>query len=359
MNIVEVTFAKDDLLFIAELNKRVDSYFKENKISKKCDKKMILKTVSLITLFIVFYILPYTIILPIEAYWLTQVFTGFFLILSALNIGHDAMHNAYSAKKKVNYWLGLIFNLSGTNAYIWNIMHNMHHKYPNIDGFDNDISHQNIVRMSPYLKHYWFHRYQHIYVFVAALFTTLDFLCYKDFSNFLSESIGNIKMPKHPIKEVIVLIFSKIVHFYLFLIQPILFLNYPIYIVITGFLLLHFVSGFILYFIFTPAHLTIDAQFNQPNINMTIIPESWTVHQLYTTCNYGNSFWTDLLFGGLNNQIEHHLFPAICHTHYPKLASIVESTAIEYNYPYIKYKTFLETIKMNLRYLYKIGNEKS
>jgi linoleoyl-CoA desaturase len=79
-------------------------------------------------------------------------------------------------------------------------------------------------------------------------------------------------------------------------------------------------------------------------------------HQLATTCNFSpNSkvlFW---LFGGLTNQIEHHLFPHISHVHYKKIAPIVERTSREFGLPYHKSGSFLSAIVKHFKMLYLLG----
>lgn len=346
---------KDNSAFQRELSKGISEYFSLNEISRKSNKAVRLKVLLFFLIFIVLYCTPYFFQLPALIFLFVQILVGIFMILTALNVGHDAMHNAFSENNSLNYFLGLIFNLSGSNSYVWKLMHDIHHRYPNIHGYDNDISHQNIVRMSPHEKQYWFHKYQHIYVFFAALTTSLDYLFYKDFSNFYAKKIGNLEMPKHKFREHVILFLSKIIHFIIFLVLPILFFNENIWLILLGWLLLHFSGGFILFFIFTPAHLVNEVDFYNPEGKRNM-ETSWAEQQLLTTCNYGNTWMMNFFFGGLNYQIEHHLFPGICHIHYPKLSNIVKATANKYNLPYTEYKSYGETLQMNLQFLYKMGH---
>ncbi len=314
------------------------------------------KTLLFLSLFAVLYFVPYFIELSPVWFLVNQFFVGVFMILSALNIGHDAMHNAFSKNDKVNYAMGLIFNLSGSNSYVWKMMHDIHHRYPNIHGYDNDISHQNIIRMSPYEKKFWFHRYQHIYVFVIALFTSFDYVFYKDYANFYTRKIGNVELPKHKLREHIILFASKAIHFTVFLVLPFLYFQQSILLILAGWVLLHVAGGYLLYFIFTPAHLVNDVDFCSPGENANI-DNSWSEHQMYTTCNYGSTPFMNFFFGGLNHQIEHHLFPGICHIHYPKISKIVRATAKEFDLPYWEFSSFRETLGKNLEFLYKMGHQ--
>jgi linoleoyl-CoA desaturase len=84
--------------------------------------------------------------------------------------------------------------------------------------------------------------------------------------------------------------------------------------------------------------------------------DSWAVHQLLNTTNFSpGSKVTAWFIGGLNYQIEHHLFPQICHIHYPKISAIVAETAREYNLPYNVQKTFIHAIWEHGRMLKVLG----
>ena len=58
--------------------------------------------------------------------------------------------------------------------------------------------------------------------------------------------------------------------------------------------------------------------------------------------------------GGLNFQVEHHLFSRVCHIHYPALAPIVKQTAREHGLPYHHNGTFLQAVGSHARTLYRL-----
>ena len=146
----------------------------------------------------------------------------------------------------------------------------------------------------------------------------------------------------------------KIFYFLYILIIPILFLGDPL-VHISGFFLMHFIGGFFLSTIFLCAHIVDQTAFPEPD-NMGNIKKNWYVHQLETTANFSNykSFFSWFI-GGLNYQIEHHLFPSICHVHYHDISKIVKKTAKEYNIPYHANHTFFSALKHHYKHLKLMG----
>ena len=85
---------------------------------------------------------------------------------------------------------------------------------------------------------------------------------------------------------------------------------------------------------------------------------TWAIHQLYTTSNFAPKSWlVEFYTGGLNHQVEHHLFAHISHIHYDKLAKIVRETAEEFNLPYNEYNTFWKAVKEHYNQLNVLGKK--
>ena len=83
---------------------------------------------------------------------------------------------------------------------------------------------------------------------------------------------------------------------------------------------------------------------------------TWAIHQLHTTVNFARkNKWLSWYVGGLNFQVEHHLFPRICHVHYPQIAEIVKATAEEFNVPYLENETFGQAIQSHINTLQRFG----
>ena len=102
--------------------------------------------------------------------------------------------------------------------------------------------------------------------------------------------------------------------------------------------------GFVLAIIFQPAHVNEQTEFPEPD-DENSIQENWAIHQLHTTANFSNkSRFFSWYVGALNFQVEHHLFPNICHVHYKKISEIIRKTAKEFELPYNRYRTFIDAL---------------
>ncbi len=107
--------------------------------------------------------------------------------------------------------------------------------------------------------------------------------------------------------------------------------------------------------VFQMAHVVNGVEQPLPNKN-NIITNEWAVHQLRTTANFAkDNKLLNWYVGGLNFQIEHHLFPNICHIHYPKIAPIVEKTALDFGIAYNTKSTFLNALKSHIKRLKELG----
>jgi linoleoyl-CoA desaturase len=122
---------------------------------------------------------------------------------------------------------------------------------------------------------------------------------------------------------------------------------------------MHFIAGMITTTIFQGAHVMPDAEYPMTN-KQGNVQDSWFVHQLRTTCNFSpKSRIFSWFVGGLNYQIEHHLFPNISHVHYRKISKIVKETALEFNIPYHVYPNFSVVLWEHAKHLWRLGNSQS
>jgi linoleoyl-CoA desaturase len=153
------------------------------------------------------------------------------------------------------------------------------------------------------------------------------------------------------------LIISKLLYYVVIALIPLLIMDITWWQWLIGFFCMHFVSGSILAFIFQPAHVVPETSFVTVENHQEENPdESWAIHQMKTTANFEN--WNPILtwyVGGLNYQIEHHLFPDISHVHYPKISKIVKAIAEKHGVPYHYHKTWGGAIFSHLRLLNRLG----
>jgi len=317
---------------------------------------MVAKTVTLLALTFV----PYALILSGRFSALAMlplaVVMGVGLAGIGFSVSHDALHGAYSSRPWVNRIIGLSFDLCGANGYMWKITHNViHHTYTNIEGIDEDLTVSPLLRLSPAAEHKPIHRYQHLYAFAAYSMSTLFWVFVKDYKYFLQRDLGPYKNKKHPPAEIATLVITKLVYYAWALALPLWLLPIPWWQVLIGFVVVHLTAGLILGVVFQLAHVVEGTDYPAPDPE-GVMEHAWLVHEMATTSNFGRR--NRLLcwyVGGLNFQVEHHLFPRTCSVHYPAISPIVEEVAREYGVPYNAQPTLSAAIASHYRMLKRLG----
>ncbi len=341
--------------FVMSLKQNVNAYFQENNISKHANGAMIFKSVFFLSIWIGSYLLLLFGNFSLGVQYLLWAVLGFGLAMVAVNIGHDAIHGAYSSNRLVNRLLAHTFNFNGASAYMWNRMHNQaHHSFTNIEGLDEDIDPFPILRICSSKDLWPIHRFQHIYAFFFYGLATLSWVFIKDYVKFFKNEVGNYNQEKHPPIEYFYLFFYKFLNYTLFIVLPLLLIDQPWWHVLLGFLLMHYIGGITLALIFMLAHAVEGVHFPHPDQSGKM-EHSWIAHQLRTTANFApQSRLAGFLTGGLNLQVEHHLFPHICSIHYRAISQIVKETAQEFGQPYIEY-SFPGAVKSHYKFLKRMG----
>lgn len=349
---------QDKLLFFATLRKRVDAYFRDNKLSKHYNSEMVIKTIVLL----VFYIGSFAAIILLNSGFgvaaLLWTVMGFAKAGIGMSVMHDANHGAYSSSSRTNYWLGHTLNLVGGSVFNWKLQHNiLHHTYTNIVHMDDDVADKAIMRFSPHTKVKWYHKLQFLYAFVFYGILTLYWTVLKDFVQFFKYIKNGTNKNTRRQNAVIItkIILSKIIYVLVFFILPVIVLHVPYQHILFGFLIMHFIAGVLLTVVFQLAHAVADTTHPVPDSKGNI-ENTWAIHQMNTTANFSrkNRFLSWYL-GGLNFQVEHHLFPSICHVHYPEISKIVKSTAGEYGVPYLEYENLSGAIRSHISVLRRFG----
>jgi linoleoyl-CoA desaturase len=348
---------KEKTQFYAVLCQRVDAYFQQNGLSRHADTGIVLKTIILIAA----YIVPFVLMV-----WLQPSFAvclglwtimGFAMAGIGMSVMHDANHGAYSSNSKVNTLLGYSINLLGGAGFTWKLQHNiLHHTYTNIVHYDDDIEDKAILRMSPHTPVKSIQRFQWFYAIIFYSIVTLYWVTAKDFMQFARYT--RMKVNKNTRRQNAVTLARitaiKIGYFLVFFGIP-LAAGLPFLQILGGFLLMHAIGGIVLTVIFQLAHTVEETTHPVPNAEGNIENE-WAIHQMNTTVNFSRyNRFISWYVGGLNFQVEHHLFPKICHTHYPNLANIVERTAQEFNIPYLEHKSFGHALRSHFVTLQRFG----
>ncbi len=349
----------DEANFFSCLKKRIDDYFKENQASKHANSRMFWKTFAMLSMYLVPYLLMLTGWLSVGGLILAVVVMAVGKAGIGMAVMHDANHGAYSSQKWLNVLMGNAYYLLGGSPSIWRIQHNvLHHTYTNVHEVDEDIETKFLLRLSPYADLKKIHRYQYIYAFPLYCLMTFSIL-FKDFVKVFRYRQYNLIDKKKSVwvdlgRELLV----KTIYLFFMIGLPYICLDISLGAVILGFVSLHFIAGLILSVVFQLAHTVVETDHfaveGQDNLENT-----WAIHQLKTTANFApkNKF-LNWYVGGLNFQVEHHLFPHICHIHYPKLACIVKQTAMEHGLPYHEQPTFMAALRSHIAMLKFLGKVK-
>ena len=345
---------KDETGFFRELKTRIDNYFEENKITKTGGSRMVWKAIGMLSVYLIPYVLILTGWFGPWSMLLLSILMGAGLAGVGMSVMHDACHGAFSEKRWVNKLFARSMYLVGGNVYNWKIQHNtLHHTFTNVHHADEDIAGKAFLRLDRNDPLKPSHRYQHWYA--LALYSLMTFAFHvKDFRQVWNW--GRDTSSKVFYKEFSLLVLGKLFFFAFMFIPPILLLNIPFWQILIGFTVVNLTAGFILAVVFQLAHIVEEAQqFKAENGQLENI---FAVHQLETTANFSpKSRFLTWYLGGLNFQVEHHLFPNICHLHYKHIAPIVERTAREFQVAYNIHPTFGSALGSHMRQLKRLGTQ--
>jgi len=342
--------------FSQTLRKRVNEYFESKKLSRTGDYRIAIKALVMFSMYFLPYALMVSMPLSPVAYILASTVMGFGLAGIGLAIMHDANHGSLSGKKWVNDLFAYSLNVIGGNSLSWKIQHNvLHHSFTNVHGVDEDLEGGHIMRFTPNEPWKERHRLQHIYAWGLYSLMTFSWVLVKDFKRLNKyRALGLIEAQGVSYTSAVLTIaISKVIYIGYMLVVP-LMLGYNPWLVLGGFMLMHIIGGLMLAMIFQPAHIMENHEFIEND--RAVIDESYESHQLTTTSNFAptNKLLT-WYCGGLNYQVEHHIFPNVCHVHYPAIAKIVKETASEFGLPYRSVPSFREALGMHQETMRKLG----
>jgi linoleoyl-CoA desaturase len=340
--------------FFTLLKKRVSGYFAENDIHQAGNSRLLLKSAILIGVAAGLYTI---LVFFTPATWVFLslcVLLGLNMSLIGFNVMHDGGHHSFSKRRFLNTIAAHFLNVLGGTTYFWQVKHNInHHTYTNIEGLDSDIDVKPFMRLHEGQPLRKYHRFQHIYWFILYGISYVVWIFYEDFQKYFSGRIS-INSPKKdlPLRQHLVFWFTKAAFVFFYIVLPILFVGWIQWLV--GFLVITFVCGVTISVVFQLAHVVEGAHFFNKDEGKE--KPDWAIHQVRSTADFAtrNRFlhWT---LGGLNFQIEHHLFPRVSHIHYPAVAKYVRQTCAEYGIAYNEYQSMLAAFVSHLRHLYRLG----
>lgn len=335
--------------FARTLNSRVDAFFKNK--NEKGNWILYSKSIILITFFAASYLGALCFSFPLVLRVISAVILGLSIVGIGFNIMHDGAHDSYSRIKLLNTLAGHSMNLIGATVVLWKPKHNiLHHTYTNIADHDDDIELYPLVRTLPHQKKLWFHRIQHWYFWLLYPFHLFLWIYWSDFQQYFTKRIGSKKI-KFSVKEHHIFWVTKIVHWGLFLVLPVFLIGF--WSTVVSYTVAMMVASIILTFVFQCAHLVEGTTIRDVG---EAYNDDWVLHQLETTADFApKSKILNWYLGGLNFQIEHHLFHDISHVHYVKVSQIVKETCKEYKVKYNEYRTFFAAIKSHFSYMKKMA----
>jgi len=354
----KITFSNNNNDFYQSLKTSVEEYFTKNKIRKTGDWRLFSKTIILVGSAITLYTL--ILFAPLSSFTalLICVVLGVCLASIGFSVMHDANHGSYSARPWLNDVLGLSLNALGASSYFWKQKHNIiHHTYTNVEGIDDDIAKSPILRHCESQKWVPAHKVQFLYLLPVYALSTLFWIYIMDFTKYFSRKIFTTDAWKMSPKNHFVFWLTKILYLTFYIVLPVMVWGFLPW--LAGYLVLSAVMGIILSIVFQLAHVVEGTEFEHVSIDETKESElAWAEHQIKTTSNFamGNKI-ISWFVGGLNYQIEHHLFPRVSHVHYPAISKIVIEKCKEYHLPYNKYDTMSEAVASHFRVMKFLGKK--
>lgn len=341
--------------FASVLRRRVDEFFARTGRKPRDNGSMYVKTAAILAVFFASYIV---LVFFATAWWhaiIAALLLGGAAGLIGFNIQHDGSHLAYSDRPWLNKLSAMSMDLIGASSYLWHWKHvASHHIYVNITDHDADVDLGAFARVTPHQPHYFFHRAQHFYLWALYGFMTIRWHLYGDFRDLATREIGGHPFPRPRGKELAIFIAGKALFFTLAFILPMMFHTW--WKVLLFYALVAGVVGVALSIVFQLAHCVEEADFPLPDEETNKMEDNWMVHQIHTTVDFARrSKLVCWLLGGLNFQVEHHLFPKICHVHYPEISKIVEQTCREFGIRYNEHKTLWAGLVSHYRWLRRMG----
>lgn len=339
--------------FHAELKSRINHYFESTGKAPTGDYRLYLKAFLLTAAYMALYV---HLVFFTPVFWLALaecIVLGGLTAAIGFNVMHDGAHGSFSKHGWLNKAAGLSLNVLGANLFMWMTKHNViHHAYTNVDGIDDDIEARPFLRLCSTQKFRKMHKYQHRYVWFAYSLLYIYWIFFTDYRKYFTGKIGSVPIKKMNLNEHVSFWLFKFLHLILFVAIPIWSVGFFSWLV--GFATLTLFAGVVLSIVFQLAHTIEETSFPEPVSGK--LNDEWAVHQLKTTANFATrnkliSWWV----GGLNFQIEHHLFPKISHVHYPEISKIIRNACHEFGIPYIEHPKMRYALASHVNHLKNMG----
>ncbi|MFN2533165.1 MAG: fatty acid desaturase [Pyrinomonadaceae bacterium] len=349
-----LVFGKDNSFHI-EVRRRVDDYFEQTGRRQRDCPQMYIKTAIILLSFFGLYA---TLVFVAVTWWQAlglSILLGLSMAGIGFNIEHDGAHQAYSNYAWINRLMAMTMDLLGASSYVWHWKHDViHHTYVNITGHDADIELGFVGRISPHQRRLKFHRWQHFYLWPLYGLNVIKWQVYDDFRDVILGRIGSQRMPRPKRWSLVRFILAKALFFLIAFVMPLMVHQSWSVALFYGVTVI--TAGIVVSVVFQLAHCVEEADFPLPQQDSRSLENSWAIHQVETTVDFSRrSKLQTWLLGGLNFQVEHHLFPRLCHVNYPLISELVEETCREYGVRYRQHSTFRVGLLSHFRWLRRMG----
>lgn len=283
--------------------------------------------------------------------YMKSILLGFTMSFIGLCIQHDANHGAVSRKPWVNVLWGYTQDWIGGSSLLWKHHHVlMHHPYTNTINFDPDVT-TNAIRVHQKVDKKLYHYFQTIYTWFLFLLLPLSWH-FKEIYDLIVMKHCGANISKMAKREANIGIFLRL----LFLIR---FYGIPLYFYPSFNTLLYILMSISIGGLYLGINFIISHNFEGTCCSLTFDEEKenkndWAVEQITTSSSVGGRILS-FFHGGLNYQIEHHLFPRISHVHYHKLHKIVVEWCYENGIKYNYYSNLYQNFKSCIKHLHSLG----
>ncbi|UAY53637.1 fatty acid desaturase family protein [Ferruginibacter albus] len=348
-------FINNKSVFHQELKKRVNQYFEERNKPQTGNFSLYFKAIFLCATYFTLCIHVIFFTPPVLFAIVECLLLGILTAAIGFNVMHDGSHGSFSKNKHINKIAAISMNFLGASSIMWSIKHNIiHHTYTNVDGVDDDIEAQPWLRLCKSQKRYKMHRFQHYYFWFLYTLLHILWIFKTDYDKYFKSKVGEVSIRKLTLKEHLGFWAAKIGYIIGMIIVPICVVGFVKWLV--GFLIITMSAGLILSIVFQLAHTVEHTHFPLPVADTNKIENEWAIHQLETTANFATkNKWISWYVGGLNFQIEHHLFPKISHVHYPAISKIIRQTCIDFGIQYIEFPRMVHAIASHTSHLRNLG----
>lgn len=347
---IRVHFEQGQSAFSQELRRRVEAHLETRQLSPL---PLVLATMIILAILTLFYLLLQEHSREVVMAELTLL--GIFLFLGGTHVLHEGTHGNLSRSPLVNKSFVMLYEwIACFSADQYRLRHlSLHHAQPNVGQLDNDLHAKNLLRFSPAFPLKAHHRFQFLYAPFLYSLGIIQIAWIEDLKRLFTSKLAGHAHTPWQLKDILKQVSLKLAHFTVFLALPLTL--FPASSVLLAYLYVYLIGSLGIALIFQVTHVNTLVEF--PSVDESLrLKKDWYEHQIATAINYApKSRLVLFLTGGVNLQIEHHLFPSISYLELPHLRSIVKQTAKEFHIPYHECASFSEALGEHFKFLKILG----